>query len=1231
MSRTAEQRAERIAALKTALAERVLVLDGAMGTMVQREKLDEAAFRGDRFADHPLPVQGNNDLISLTQPDVVRRIHDAYIEAGADFVETNTFNANALSQADYGMEAIVAEMNEASARIAREAVDAAQARDGRIRWVAGALGPTNRSASLSPDVNDPGARNVTFDELASAYEEAAGGLIDGGADLLQVETIMDTLNAKAAIVGCLRALESRGLTQDEVPFWISGTFADRSGRTLSGQTTEAFYHSIAHAKPLISGLNCALGADEMRPFADDMSRVSETFVAVYPNAGLPNELGQYDEEPHTTAGYLEDFLDRGWVNVVGGCCGTTPEHIAAIAQMARSGRPRSFEPHPSALRLAGLEPVEIDQHTNFVNIGERTNVTGSRRFRKLIAEDDYETALRVARQQVENGAQLIDVNMDEGLLDSKGAMVRFLNLIAAEPDIARVPIVIDSSKWEVIEAGLKCVQGKAVVNSISLKEGEEQFREQAKLVRRYGAAVIVMAFDEQGQADNVPRRVETLSRAVKILVDDVGFSPDDIIVDPNVFAIATGIEEHDRYALDFIESCAELKRVLPKGVRISGGISNVSFSFRGNNAVREAIHSVFLYHAIKAGLDMGIVNAGALPVYEDIEAELRERVEDAVLARRSDATERLLEVADSAKGTARKAKQNQEWRALPIAKRLEHALVHGITEHIDADTEEALGELGRPINVIEGPLMDGMNVVGNLFGEGKMFLPQVVKSARVMKQAVAWLTPHLEAEKQALGDTSAKGKIVLATVKGDVHDIGKNIVGVVLQCNNYDVVDLGVMVPAQRILATAKEENADIIGLSGLITPSLDEMVHVAEEMARSGFEVPLLIGGATTSKLHTALKIDPKYEHGVVHVTDASRAVGVASSLIDLKQRPGALAKWAEEYDELRVKRAGGSKRTLRSIADARQKRPRLDYVDRAPANLGLTDVTATVKDLRDYVDWTPFFHAWELRGAYPRILDDAKYGEQARKLLDEAHEMLDRIEAEGWLEPKGVVGVFPANAVGDDIEIYASPDDRTTPIAVFHTLRQQAAHLEEALALSDYVRPKEQGVDYVGGFAVTAGFAVDEIAAKFEAELDDYSSILLKAVADRCAEAFAELAHRRVRREIWGYAPEEDVSLQDLIKERYEGIRPAPGYPAQPDHTEKRTLWRLLDAEARTGIRLTENFAMWPAASVSGLYLAHPAAKYFGVGQLTKDQVEDYAKRKGIALAEAERWLSPVLGYDT
>ncbi|MEM6927038.1 MAG: methionine synthase, partial [Myxococcota bacterium] len=844
---------------------------------------------------------------------------------------------------------------------------------------------------------------------------------------------------------------------------------------------------------------------------------------------------------------------------------------------------------------------------------------------------DYETALRVARQQVENGAQLIDVNMDDGLLDSKGAMMRFLNLIAAEPDIARVPIVIDSSKFEVIEAGLKCVQGKAVVNSISLKEGEDEFRAHARVVQRYGAAVIVMAFDEQGQADNVPRRVETLSRAVGILVDEIGFSPDDIIVDPNVFAIATGIEEHDRYALDFIESCAELKRVLPKGVRISGGISNVSFSFRGNNAVREAIHAVFLYHAIQAGLDMGIVNAGALPVYENIEPVLRERVEDAVLARRSDATERLLEVADTAKGTAKKAKQNQEWRALAIEKRLEHALVHGITEHIDADTEEALAALGRPIHVIEGPLMDGMNVVGNLFGEGKMFLPQVVKSARVMKQAVAWLTPYLEAEKEASGDSSAKGKIVLATVKGDVHDIGKNIVGVVLQCNNYEVVDLGVMVPAQRILAAAKEANADIIGLSGLITPSLDEMVHVAEEMTRSGFEVPLLIGGATTSKLHTALKIDPKYDKGVVHVTDASRAVGVASSLIDLKQRPDTLAKWSQEYDKLREQRAGGRKRKLRSIAEAREKRPVLAFPDRVPANPGLTEVTATVGELREYIDWTPFFHAWELRGAYPRILDDAKYGEQARKLLDDAEAMLDRIEQEGWLQPRGVVGLFPANAVGDDIEVYASPGERDTPIATFHTLRQQAAHLDEALALSDYVRPKEDGVDFIGGFAVTAGAAVDEVAKAFEAELDDYSSILLKAVADRCAEAFAELAHRKVRREIWGYAPNEDASLQDLIKERYEGIRPAPGYPAQPDHTEKRTLWELIDAEARTGITLTENCAMWPAASVSGLYLAHPQAKYFGIGQLTKDQVEDYARRKGMDLAEVERWLSPVLAYDT
>ncbi|MEN0063702.1 MAG: methionine synthase [Myxococcota bacterium] len=1229
---SANHRANRIKALKSALAERVLVLDGAMGTMIQREGLDEAGFRGTRFADHPMPVQGNNDLISLTQPAVLRKIHDQYIEAGADFVETNTFNANALSQADYGMQDLVREMNEAAARIAREAVEAAEARDGRVRWVTGALGPTNRAASLSPDVNDPGARNVTFDELVDAYGTAAGGLIDGGADLLQIETIMDTLNAKAAIVGCLRAIEERGLTQDDVPFWISGTFADRSGRTLSGQTTEAFYHSVVHAKPLIVGLNCALGADEMRPFVDDMSRIAETYVAVYPNAGLPNELGQYDEQPETTAGFLDDFLDRGWANVLGGCCGTTPDHIAAIVDVALQGTPRVIPTLDPALRLTGLEPVEIDGHTNFVNIGERTNVTGSRRFRKLIADGDYETALRVARQQVENGAQLIDVNMDEGLLDSEGAMVRFLNLIAAEPDIARVPIVIDSSKFSVIEAGLKCLQGKGVVNSISLKEGEEQFREQAEIVRRYGAAVIVMAFDEKGQADSVERRIETLSRAVGILVDEMGFSPDDIIVDPNVFAIATGIEEHDRYALDFIEATAELKRVLPKGVRISGGISNVSFSFRGNNAVREAIHAVFLYHAIRAGLDMGIVNAGALPVYEDIEPKLRERVEDAVLARRSDATERLLEVADSAKGTARKSKTDKAWRELPVAKRLEHALVHGITDFIDGDTEQALDELGRPIHVIEGPLMDGMNVVGNLFGEGKMFLPQVVKSARVMKQAVAWLTPFLEAEKEASGNAEAKGKIIMATVKGDVHDIGKNIVGVVLQCNNYEVIDLGVMVPAQRILKAAKDHGADLIGLSGLITPSLDEMVYVAEEMERSGMETPLLIGGATTSKLHTALKIEPKYGTGVVHVTDASRAVGVASQLIDRKHRPNALAKWRAEYQELRERRAAGEgKRTLRSLGEARELRPKLDYVDRTPLGLGLTEVTATVAELREFIDWTPFFHAWELRGVYPRILDDAKYGEQARKLLDDAMVMLERMESEGWLEAKGVVGVFPANAVGDDIEVYASDEARETPVATFHTLRQQAAHLKEALALSDFVRPKGQGADYIGGFAVTSGAKVDDVAVQFEKDLDDYSSILLKAVADRCAEAFAELLHQRVRREIWGYAPNEDASLQDLIKERYEGIRPAPGYPAQPDHTEKRTLWKLIDAEARTGITLTESCAMWPAASVSGLYLAHPGAKYFGVGQLTKDQVEDYARRKGMDLAEVERWLAPVLGYDT
>jgi len=1219
---------KRVTALTEALARRIVVLDGAMGTMIQSRGLDEAGYRGDsgRFDDVLGDLKGNNDLLSVTQPDVIRSIHRAYIDAGADILETNTFSANALAQADYGIEDLSRELNEASARIAREVADAAQVTDGRVRWVAGALGPTPKTASLSPDVNDPGARNVTFDQLADAYADCARGLLDGGADLLQIETSFDTLNAKAAIYACLTVLEERGLTRDEVPLWLSGTITDRSGRTLSGQTTEAFHHSVAHARPLMVGLNCALGAQELRPFVDDLSRISGTYVAVYPNAGLPNELGGYDETPESMATLIREFADSGWVNVVGGCCGTTPDHIAAIVEVVRGVAPRKVPLIGPALRLSGLEPLNVDGTQLFVNIGERTNVTGSARFRKLITEGDHEMALRVARQQVDNGAQLIDINMDEGLLDSPAAMTRFLHLIGSEPDIARVPIVIDSSRWEVIEAGLKCVQGKAVVNSISLKEGEAPFREQAELVLRYGAAVIVMAFDERGQADTVDRRVEILGRSYTLLIEKVGFPPEDIIFDPNIFAVATGIEEHNVYGLAFIEATRRIKAELPY-VHVSGGVSNLSFAFRGNERMREAMHSVFLFHAIQAGMDMGIVNAGALPLYSDIEPVLRERVEDAVLARRSDATERLLEVASDAKGIARERKVDLSWRELPVAERLGHALVHGITDYIVADTEEAMATVDAPIEVIEGPLMDGMSIVGDLFGAGKMFLPQVVKSARVMKKSVAWLLPHIEA---GAGAGTSRGRIVMATVKGDVHDIGKNIVGVVLQCNNFDVVDLGVMVPTQKILDAAREHSADMIGLSGLITPSLDEMAHVAAEMERQGMELPLLIGGATTSKAHTALKIEPKYHGAVVQVLDASRAVGVASNLLSEEHRGAFADEVRADYARVRVRRAGGARRKLLSLDDARQARPVLAPSAHTPARLGVHPVAdVTVDQLVPLIDWTPFFHAWELRGTYPRILDDDQVGPQARELLDDANAMLADVRRGGWAQLRGVVGLFPAGAEGDDIRVYTDPS-RSAVAATFHTLRQQQAHLKECLALADFVRSAPEGPDWLGGFAVTVGPEVDVQAKRFEADHDDYRSILLKAVADRLAEALAEHVHREVRKTWWGYAADEDLTLQDLIKERYAGLRPAPGYPAQPDHTEKLTLWRLLAAEKHTGISLTESCAMWPAASVSGLYFGHPQARYFGVGPLGRDQVENYAERKGMPLAEVERWLSPNLGYD-
>jgi 5-methyltetrahydrofolate--homocysteine methyltransferase len=1207
--------------LRRALSERILVLDGAMGSVIQGYGLTEADFRGTRFPAPPKDVKGNNELLNFTRPDVIREIHAAYYDAGADVCETNTFNANALSQGDYGLSELAYELNVAAARLCREVCDAKIGADGRVRWVAGALGPTPRSASVSPDVNDAGARNVRYPELVEVYATAARGLLDGGVDVLMIETVFDTLNARAAIFACARVLEERG---EDCPIIVSGTLIDRAGRTLSGQTIEAFFASVSHAKPLLVGINCALGASEMRPFLADLARISTFPVSAYPNAGLPNDLGGYDETPESFAATVREFAEAGLVNLVGGCCGTGPAHIRALAAAVRGLTPRALpvEDEPP-MRLSGLEPCTLRRGALFVNIGERTNVTGSARFAELIRKNDYEAALKVARQQVENGAQLLDVNMDEGMLDGEAAMTRFLDLVSSEPDIAKVPIVVDSSKWSVIEAGLRCLQGKGIVNSISLKEGEAEFLRQARLVRRYGHAVIVMAFDEQGQADTIARRLETLGRSIDLLTRVVGFPMEDIVVDPNVFAIATGMVEHERYALDFVETCRQLKQRWPQ-VRISGGISNVSFSFRGNNVVREAIHTVFLYHAIRAGLDMGIVNAGALPIYEELDPELRERVEDAVLCRRPDATERLIELAEQRKGGGKGAekKADDAWRALPVKERLRHALVHGVADFVEADTAEALQLLGRPIDVIEGPLMDGMNVVGDLFGAGKMFLPQVVKSARVMKKSVAWLQPFLEAEKTT---AQQKGRVLMATVKGDVHDIGKNIVGVVLQCNGYEVTDLGVMVPTQKILDAAVQGGFDLIGLSGLITPSLDEMVNVASEMERQKIRIPLLIGGATTSKAHTALRIAPRTEGIVVHVLDASRAVGVATNLLSATHKDEFVAKTREEQEEVRRSR-GERVAKLLPLDEARRRGGAVDPLPRPPRTTGVREVTASVSELRKWIDWTPFFHAWELRGTYPRILDDERQGAQARKLLADAQQMLDRVEAERWLTCKGVVGMFPANRRGDDVVVWTDPS-RAAVRTTFHTLRQQAAHLERCRALADFLAPEDAGVDWLGGFAVTAGLGIEAPLAAFAKVHDDYDAILLKAVADRLAEAFAEWLHREVRRDHWGYAPDEDLSLEDLVKERYEGIRPAPGYPAQPDHTEKRTLWALLDAEARTGVSLTESCAMWPSASVSGLYFARPEAEYFGLGTIGRDQLLDYAARKGWDEATAERWLSHAL----
>jgi 5-methyltetrahydrofolate--homocysteine methyltransferase len=1233
---SAARRRARIARLPELLRTRILVLDGAMGTMVQSYQLTEEQFRGERFGDHPTDLRGANDLLVLTRPEVIREIHDAYLDAGADVISTNTFNANAISMADYGLEAIAAEMNEAAARLARAAADAAEAADPtRPRFVAGALGPTTRTASISPDVNDPGARNVTFEGLRMAYLDAARGLVRGGADVLLIETIFDTLNARAAIFATEQLFEELG---ERLPVVISGTITDASGRTLSGQTVGAFWNSVRHARPLAIGFNCALGGKQLRPYIQELSGLADTFVSAYPNAGLPNAFGGYDEEPDETAALLGQMMADGHVNLVGGCCGTTPDHIRALARAAAAGRPREIPDVPRKTRLAGLEPLDIDASSLFVNVGERTNVTGSRKFAKLVLAGEYGEAVSIARQQVENGAQMIDINMDEALLDSEAAMARFLDLIAGEPDIAKVPIVLDSSKWSVLETGMRHVQGKAVVNSVSLKEGEAEFLRQAKLARWYGAAVIVMAFDEQGQAESVDRRVGIAHRAYRLLTQEVGFDAEDIIFDPNIFAIGTGIEEHAQYAVQFFEATRRLKAELP-GTLVSGGVSNVSFSFRGNDPVREAIHSVFLYHGIAAGMDMAIVNAGALPVYDDIEADLRERVEDLVWARRPDATERLLEVADAAKSKRVSGGPDLAWRDAPVNERLKHALVEGITDFIVEDTEEARLAADRPIQVIEGPLMAGMDVVGDLFGSGRMFLPQVVKSARVMKQAVAHLIPYIEAERAARGEEAgdgrgAAGTVVMATVKGDVHDIGKNIVGVVLGCNDYRVIDLGVMVPWTRILETAQAENADLIGLSGLITPSLDEMRTVAAEMERAGFRVPLLIGGATTSRAHTAVRIEPMYSGPTVHVIDASRAVGVAGALLNPDARDAFIERTREEYAE--VRRAHEDRATTQrrlTLAEARANRLAIDWTGTRPPRPTFLGVRALrdfpLAELVERIDWSPFFHTWELAGRYPDILSDPVVGEAASSLYRDARAMLDRIVADASLQAHAAVGFWPAAADGDDIVLYAD-ETRTAELRRIHTLRQQMAKTGDKpnLALSDFTAPVDSGVaDFVGAFAVTAGHGLEELRAAALARHDDYTSILATALADRLAEAFAEKLHELVRRELWGYAPDEALDNAALIAETYQGIRPAPGYPACPDHTEKRTLFSLLDAEGHAGMTLTESMAMLPAAAVSGFYFWHPQSQYFGLGRVGRDQLADYAARKGWDLVEAERWLAPNL----
>ena len=1224
-------RQQRIERLKAGLLKRIHILDGGMGTLIQSHQLEEKDYRGDRFADVSQEVKGNNDLLVLTQPDIIAGIHRQYFMAGADIVETNTFNSTRVSQADYHMEDLVPELNHAAAALARRVADEVETETGIPRYVAGVLGPTSKTASISPDVNDPGYRAITFDRLASEYMEATEGLMDGGADLILIETIFDTLNAKAAIYATKEVFERRG---EELPIMISGTITDASGRTLSGQTAEAFWNSVAHARPLSVGLNCALGAEELRPHVEELSKKVSTFVSAHPNAGLPNEFGEYDQTAAQMAVIVEEFAASGFLNIVGGCCGTTPAHIRAVAEAVKKHRPRALPKIKPACRLAGLEPFNFDEDSLFVNVGERANVTGSARFKRLIIEENYDEALEIARQQVENGAQIIDINMDEGMLDSQAAMVRYLNLIASEPDIARVPIMVDSSKWDIIEAGLKCIQGKPVVNSISLKEGEDEFIAKARRCLRYGAAVVVMAFDEDGQADTEQRKNQICERSYRVLVDKVGFPPEDIIFDPNIFAVATGIEEHNNYAVDFINSCKYITENLPHA-KISGGVSNVSFSFRGNEPVREAIHSVFLYYAIQNGMSMGIVNAGQLAVYDDLPAELKERVEDVILNRRPDGTDRLLEIAEKYRGDGSiQEKETEEWRSLPVRERLTHALVKGINAYVEEDTEEARKGFARPIEVIEGPLMDGMNVVGDLFGSGKMFLPQVVKSARVMKQAVAYLLPFIEAEKN--GKSETQGKILMATVKGDVHDIGKNIVGVVLQCNNFEVIDLGVMVPAEKILKVAKEENVDIIGLSGLITPSLDEMVHVAREMQRLDFSVPLLIGGATTSKAHTAVKIEPQYQNDIaVYVNDASRAVGVAQKLVTPEAKAEFIAGRREEYQAVRERNANRKAKALLSYEQACANP--FDggwdqYQPPVPKKTGITVYEAfDLAELADYIDWTPFFMSWELAGKYPRILTDEIVGEAATALFNDAQIMLKRIIDEKLFNARAVVGIWPAQRRGaDDIVVFS--EDRREELAILHQLRQQAdkPNSQPNYSLADYIAPEGSVDDYIGAFVVTAGVEAEKLARSFDSQHDDYNSIMIKALADRLAEAFAERLHEIVRTELWGYSAGEDLSCEDLIKENYPGIRPAPGYPACPDHTEKATLFRLLNAEQNTGVSLTENYAMTPAASVSGWYFSHPQAKYFGLGKIGRDQVEDIAARKHMDTEQMERWLAPHLSYD-